>query len=65
MIALYFLLSALIALAAAFAAQVVCAYGFGLGRLFPFADFRPPILAESWTLLPLGLLLGGLRVLEA
>lgn len=50
------------ALAAAFAAQMVCVHGFGLGKLFPFADFRPPILTEAWTLLPLGVLLGGLGV---
>lgn len=50
------------ALAAAFAAQAVCAHAFGLGRLFPFAAFRPPPLAEAWTLIPLGLLLGGLGV---
>lgn len=50
------------ATASAYTAEAVIEHVFGLGRLFPFAHFQPPALAEAWTLLPLGLLLGALGV---
>ena len=55
--------NALIALAAAFCAQIMVGHVFGLGQIFSFSHFAPPEPRQLWTLIPLGVLMGLFGVL--
>ena len=53
---------ALFACAAALGAHCVIRFGFQMGQILPFSAFMPLRLADSWVLVPLGIVLGMLGV---